>query len=122
MFDIVIAYQQETKESKGRILAVILEAENLSSRGKGKLWIDDLEICYYKVYIALFWNSLNACSFGLFVAVLFVNQHHFSFGCVDKLQLFLFCLPFLFYLFYLDEYSCMLQLMDELYNIDIIFA
>ena len=36
MLDIVIAYQQETKESKGRILAVILEAENLSSKGKGK--------------------------------------------------------------------------------------
>ena len=28
---------QESKESRGRILAVIVEAENLSSKGKGKI-------------------------------------------------------------------------------------
>ena len=34
---LVIVDLQESKESRGRILAVILEAENLSSKGKGKI-------------------------------------------------------------------------------------
>ena len=34
---LVIVDLQESKESRGRILAVILDAENLSSKGKGKI-------------------------------------------------------------------------------------
>ena len=37
LFKCTIENQQESRGSQGRILAVILEANNLSSRGKGKL-------------------------------------------------------------------------------------
>ena len=36
MSAIIIVHKQESKESNGRILALILEAENLPLRGKGK--------------------------------------------------------------------------------------